>query len=398
VISYRQVIAAFPNGGGAYAVAKTYLGRRSSLVAAASLVIDYVLNVAVSVAAGTAALISAVPATAPYALEIALGVLALITAVNLRGIAASARAFIVPTAVFVVSILAMIVAGLFSSGHAAPPAASAHGLETVGALLLLKAFAQGCSALTGVEAIANAVPDFRAPRVKRAQRAELILGLLLGVMMLGIAVLIKKFDVQPRADVTILAQVTEHSLGRGIGYYVVQFATVILLALAANTSFGGLPNLMRVVACDHYLPQRLRRRTRRGVYRDGVLILAVASAILLIAADADMNALVPLFAIGVFIGFTLAQVGMVRHWLADRPAGWRRHVVINGAGAAATGVATVVVLAMKFFEGAWLVLVVLLVLIGLMSWVQRTYRRQNPRRVVTVQSAPRGVVGSGRRR
>jgi len=240
-LSYRQVIAAFPQGGGAYGVAKAYLGRRASLVAAASLVVDYVLNVAVSIAAGVAALTSAVPRLLPYTVWLCLGVLVLVTAVNLRGIAHSARMFIVPTAVFVLSVLAVVVAGLFRDHPVVTAHATAreHGLQTVGALLLLRAFAGGCAALTGVEAIANAVPSFRRPRVRRAQGAEVALGALLGVMLIGVSALITRFHIRPVPEITVLSQVTEGSLGHGIGYYVVQFATVVLLALAANTSFGG---------------------------------------------------------------------------------------------------------------------------------------------------------------
>jgi amino acid transporter len=321
VFSYRQVIAAFPDGGGAYAVAKRHLPRRVSLVAAASLVVDYVLNVAVSVAAGVAALTSAFPALLPYTVELCLVVLAFITAVNLRGIAHSARAFIAPTVVFVGAILTVIAVGLFRD---APAPVSEEGptgagtVQAVGALLLLKAFANGCAALTGVEAIANAVPSFRQPAVKRAQRAEVALGALLGVMLLGIALLIERFEIRPVEGVTVLAQVTDASLGHGVGFYLVQIATTILLALAANTSFGGLPVLAKLLASDDYLPHVFALRARRQVYRYGVLVLAAVSAVLLVAARGQMNTLVPLFAIGVFVGFTIAQYGMVRHWLADR--------------------------------------------------------------------------------
>lgn len=268
VLSYRQLIAAFPNGGGAYAVARTYLGRRTSLVAAASLVIDYVLNVAVSVTAGTAALSSAFPAAGSYAVGIALGILAMITLVNLRGVVSSAKTFIIPTGVFVASILSVIVMGLLRGGHTAPqPAPEIVG--SVGILLLLKAFANGCAALTGVEAIANATPQFRENRIRRAQRAEVALGGLLGVMMLGIAALVERLHIHPQPGVTVLSQLTESVFGRGALYYVVQIATIVLLGLAANTSFGGLPQLMKVVAGDDHLPQpthpaHTHRRLPRG--------------------------------------------------------------------------------------------------------------------------------------
>jgi amino acid transporter len=375
VASYRQVIAAFPDGGGAYAVARRRLGPRTALVAAASLVIDYVLNVAVSIAAGVAALTSAFPELRDHTVVIGLGILALVTAVNLRGIATGARLFIAPTAIFVGSIVTVILVGLVGSAHDLPPVQSTVSTSTtVGILLLLKAFSAGCSALTGVEAIANATPQFRRDRVRRAQRAEVALGVTLGTLMLGIAVLVEKFDIRPRDDMTVLAQVTQESVGHGIVFYVVQFATVVLLALAANTSFGGLPQLMKVVADDHCLPHRLRRAGARGVYRDGVLLLAGSAAVLLVVSDGRTDILVPLFAIGVFIGFTIAQVGLVRHWWLARGHRWQARLALNGLGAVATAVAALVTFAMKADQGSPLVLVILLVLVIGMSRVRRVYR------------------------
>ncbi|MCO6009723.1 APC family permease [Actinoallomurus purpureus] len=376
-LSYRQVIAAFPEGGGAYGVAKTYLGRRSSLVAAASLVVDYVLNVAVSIAAGVAALTSAVPALLPYTVWLCLATLALVTAVNLRGIAHSARLFIAPTAVFVLSIVAVIVVGMFrdhpvSVEHAT---AQAHTLQTVGVLLLLRAFANGCAALTGVEAIANAVPTFRSPRVKRAQRAEVALGAILGLMLIGIAALIVRFHIHPVHGVTILSQVTAGSLGHGIGYYVVQFSTVLLLALAANTSFGGMPVLAQLLAKDNNLPHLFALRAERQVHRYGIAFLTATAALLLIGTGGNMNTLVPLFAIGVFVGFTLSQAGMVRHWWTGRPAGWRPRAVLNGFGALLTALAAVIVTATKFSEGGWLIVATMPLMVVLMAAIHRAYDR-----------------------
>ncbi|MFI6866511.1 APC family permease [Nocardia sp. NPDC050406] len=377
IASYRQVIAAFPDGGGAYAVAKTRLGHRTSLVAAASLIVDYVLNVAVSLAAGVAALTSAFPGLLPYTVEICLVVLVGVTALNLYGIRESARAFMIPTIVFVAGILAVIVGGLVRSEPAsvatgAPVAIDAH---TIGVLLLLKAFSSGCAALTGVEAIANAVPSFAAPKVRRAQRAEVALGVLLGVMLIGLATLIEKFEVRPIEGTTVLSQLTEAALGHGIGYYVVQFATVILLALAANTSYGGLPTLTKILADDNCLPHRFAVASPRQVYRFGVLTLGASAAVLLVAAGGNMNALVPLFAIGVFVGFTIAQTGMVRHWLATRGAGWRWRIALNGFGAVLTFVAAIVTTVMKFHDGAWLIVVVLPLLVLAMERIRKTYSR-----------------------
>ncbi|RKT09362.1 amino acid transporter [Streptomyces sp. 1114.5] len=381
VASYRQVIAAFPDGGGSYAVAKAHLGRRTALTAAASLVIDYVLNVAVSVTAGVAALTSAVPGLYDQRVWLCLGVLALVTLVNMRGIAESARWFMAPTAVFVLSILAIIVVGLFRDGPASTAAAAGHASSlaenatTVGALLLLKSFAAGCSALTGVEAVANAVPSFRTPRVKRAQHTEVALGALLGVMLIGLAVLIGRFHLQPVEGVTVLAQLADASLGHGAGFYVVQFATVVLLGLAANTSFGGLPVLLDLLARDNHLPHVFALRADRQVYRYGVLFLAAVSAALLVGSGGDVNSLVPLFSIGVFVGFTICQVGMVRHWFLHRPDGWRWKAALNGFGAMLTGVATLVVTGTKFTEGAWGIMIALPLLVVLFEAVHRSYGR-----------------------
>ncbi|MYW18786.1 amino acid permease [Streptomyces sp. SID2955] len=381
VASYRQVIAAFPDGGGSYAVAKTHLGARTSLVAAASLVLDYVLNVAVAVTAGVAALTSAFPALYGDRLWLCLAVLALITGVNLRGIVESAKAFIVPTVVFVGSIFVLIIAGLFRSHPVSTATAAGHAsvvadnASTVGALLLLKAFASGCAALTGVEAIANAVPSFRVPRVRRAQRAEVALGAVLGLMLIGLSVLIGRFHLQPVEGVTVLAQLADASLGHNWVFYVIQFATVILLALSANTSFGGLPVLLKLLARDNYAPHVFALKADRQVHRHGVLALAVVSAALLVFSGGDTNTLVPMFAVGVFVGFTIAQVGMVRHWRLDRTPGWRGKALLNGFGAVLTGVAAVVVTASKFTEGAWLIVVALPLLVVAFETVHRAYGR-----------------------
>lgn len=412
VASYRTLISAYPDGGGAYAVAKSRLGKRASLVAAASLIIDYVLNVAVSIAAGVAALTSAFPGLLPWTPWVCLVVLALVLAVNLRGIAHSARVFIIPTVVFVGAILSVIVVGLFRDQPLASPevVSSVATVQTVGVLLLLlKAFSSGCAALTGIEAIANAVPSFRQPRVRRAQSAEVGLGALLGTMLIGLAVLIEKFDIRPVEGVTVLSQLTSATLGDGFLYFVVQFATVILLALAANTSFGGLPTLMRLLAADHYLPHRFAQRSAHDVYKWGVWTLSAAAAILLIGAGGQMNTLVPLFAIGVFIGFTLAQVGLVLHWWSERPAGWQRHAVLNAVGATATAVAALVTLAMKFTDGAWLIVVLVVVLVPVMLRIRDSYEdigevRQldhtpaRPTRSSTVALIPVGGVDEVARR
>ncbi len=376
VISYRQVIEAFPNGGGAYAVSQRHLGRTPSLVAAASLIVDYVLNAAVGVSAGVEALTAAFPSLYGARVWLCLAVLALITAVNLWGLAESARVFMVPTIAFIVAIFLVIAVGLI---RAHPAVALSHALpqatDTVGVLLVLKAFASGCSALTGVEAIANSVPQFRQPRARRAQHTEVALGAILGLMLLGLGELIRRWDALPQPGTTVLAQLTAGAIGHGVLFYVIQLITLVLLALAANTSFGGLPVLLGLLARDNYLPHVFGLRADRRVFRYGVGVLTVAAALLLIVSEGNTQALVPVFAVGVFIGFTLSQVGMVRHWYGERGPAFRRKALINGIGAVLTFAATVIELVSKFLAGAWLVALLIPLLVLLFLSVCRTYDR-----------------------
>jgi amino acid transporter len=376
VISYRQVIEAFPEGGGAYAVAKRHLGRQPSLIAAASLTVDYVLNAAVGVSAGVAALWSAFPSLYGARVWLCLAVLALITGVNLWGVAESARVFIVPTVAFIIAMAIVILGGLFRahpvvtmSGHL--PAIT----ESVGLLLLLKAFASGCSALTGVEAIANAVPEFKRPRVRRAQHTEMWLGILLGAMLIGISVLIRKFHLTPSATVTTLAQLTAAAVGKNVVFYAIQLITTVLLALAANTSFGGLPILASLLARDNNLPHLFVLKADRQVHRYGISVLAVFAAILLVVVRGDTQALIPVFAIGVFVGFTLSQAGMVKHWHEQHGDGWLTRAIINGLGAVLTTAVLVIELVSKFTEGAWLVIIVVPLLVLMFDRIHATYDR-----------------------
>jgi amino acid transporter len=376
VVSYRQVIEAFPAGGGAYAVASRHLGRQASLLAAASLIVDYVLNAAVGVSAGVAALWSAFPHLYGARVWLCLAVLAVITGVNLWGVAESARVFIVPTVLFIIAIAIVIIGGAVRSHPVVTMAGQLPAVtESVGILLLLKAFASGCSALTGVEAIANAVPEFKKPRVRRAQHTEMWLGILLGVMLLGISVLIRKFHLAPSATETTLAQLTAAAVGKNIVFYAIQLITTVLLALAANTSFGGLPVLASLLARDNNLPHLFRLRADRQVHRYGVVVLAIFAAILLVVARGDTQALIPVFAIGVFVGFTLSQAGMVRHWREQRGDGWAVRAFINGLGAVLTTAALAIELVSKFTEGAWLIIIVIPLLVLMFDRIHNTYDR-----------------------
>ncbi|MCX4096063.1 APC family permease [Nocardia sp. alder85J] len=376
VMSYSQVIAAHPDGGGAYAVAGRDLSRGASLLAAASLVVDYVLTVAVSLAAGAASLASAFPALAHHLLAVTLIGLVALTAINLIGVAESARVLMGPTVLFVVAVLAVIVAGLAHSTPVAVIGADPGPLPPTGAVgivLLLRAFAAGCSSLTGVEAIANAVPSFRTPAVKRAQRTEIALGALLGIMLLGLAVLIRRHHTVPRGDVTVLAQLSAAAFGTGWPFYLTNLAVTLVLVLAANTSFGGLPVLLSLLAHDNRVPHLFGMRSERPVFRYGVAALAVLAALVLVIVSADTHRLLPVFAIGVFIGFTLSQTGLVRHWLRARTRGWWWRLALNGFGAVLTAVAGVVLLVEKFTEGAWLLLLIVPALIVLFARTERYY-------------------------
>jgi amino acid transporter len=376
VVSYRQVIEAFPAGGGAYAVSSRHLGRQASLLAAASLIVDYVLNAAVGVSAGVAALWSAFPDLYGARVWLCLAVLALITGVNLWGVAESARVFIVPTVLFIIAIAIVIIGGAVRSHPVVTMAGQLPAVtESVGILLLLKAFASGCSALTGVEAIANAVPEFKKPRVRRAQHTEMWLGILLGVMLIGIALLIRKFHVAPSSTETTLAQLAAAAVGKNFLFYAIQLITTVLLALAANTSFGGLPVLASLLARDNNLPHLFRLRADRQVHRYGVVVLAVLAAILLVVAKGNTQALIPVFAIGVFVGFTLSQAGMVRHWREQHGDGWVVRAFINGLGAVLTTAALAIELVSKFTEGAWLILIIIPLLVLMFDRIHRTYDR-----------------------
>ena len=378
VTSYRQVIEGFPQGGGAYAVSRTHLGGGLSRLAAASLIVDYTLTVAVSIAAGVAGLVSAFQPLAPYTVLLCLVMLAIITVLNLRGLGDSARAFLLPTAAFIIGLLAVIAVGLIHplSPHVTQPGRSlvaTHALQVVGILLILKAFSSGCSALTGVEAIANGVPLFEQPRIKRAKQTELLLGVILAVMLLGLGILIAHFHIAPRVNDTVLSQVMAISVGRTWAYYAVTIAITVVLGMAANTSFGGLPILASLLARDNYLPHLFSMRGDRLVYTKGVWALAILSGLILLAVNGNTDTLIPLFAIGVFTGFTLAQAGMVIHWRKNHIPGWRWRASLNALGAIVTGIATIVFIFSKFVAGAWIVVVAVPLIMFVFVRIRRYY-------------------------
>lgn len=387
--SYRQTIAAYPNGGGSYTVAKENLGSRAGLVAGAALMIDYLLNVAVGISAGIGALVSAVPSLQPHTLSMCLLVLALLTIVNLRGIREAGTAFIAPTYLFVGTLAIVIAVGLYkvvsSGGHPVaivlPPRQVAGTLQAVGAWILIKAFASGCTAITGVEAVSNGVQAFREPVVKAARTTLTAIIAILIVLLGGIALLLPYYGIMatdPGAAgyQTVLSMLTAAVAGKGIFYHVTMFSVLLVLCLSANTSFADFPRLCRMVARDNYLPHSLTTRGRRLVFSQGIWALAIFGALLLILFGGVTDRLIPLFAVGAFLAFTLSQAGMVGHWRRTASgAAAVRGMLINGLGALATGLTVIVIVIAKFTEGAWVVVLLLPALLMFMLHVRRHYDR-----------------------
>ena len=372
VLSYSQVIEVYPQGGGAYAVSRENLGVAGSQLAGAALIVDYILTVAISIAAGIGALTSTFPSLLPLTLPLCLFVLAIVTLLNLRGVGESARAFLLPTLVFVVGLLAVLAWGLIHPTiH--PKMVIPSQSPPVSLFFVAKAFAAGLTALTGVEAIANGVPLFREPRVVRARRTEWLLGTFLGAMLLGIALLTIQFGVLPGGHVTLLSKIISASVGHGWIFFVLSLDIMVVLGLAANTSFGGLPVLASLLARDGYLPRGFATRGDRLVFERGIWVLAIAAAMLLIAVNGNTQALIPMFAIGVFTGFTRSQTGMVIHWIKHRPKFWKARAGLNLLGALLTGIATTLFVITKFVEGAWIVILVIPVLIFLFRRIHRYY-------------------------
>ena len=376
-VSYRQTIYAYPSGGGAYVVAKCTLGEHPGLVAAAALLIDYVLTVAVSVAAGIAAITSAVPELHEHRVGLGLLAIAVLTWGNLRGVRESGKIFAVPTYLFVSSLGLVIVTGLgrmlFGAGEAPPPP-PVPAVEGLTLFLLLRAFSSGCTALTGIEAISNGVPAFRPPASKNAATTMIWMAAILGSLFLGLTILAYVYGLVPREEETLISQIARISLGGGVLYYFMQVATMLILILAANTSFNGFPRLASLLAQDSFLPHQMRSVGDRLAFSNGIFILGLSAAFLLILFRGETHALIPLYAVGVFLSFTLCQTGMVRHWQDRKGRGWRKKFAINLTGAVATGVATVVLAITKFTHGAWMVIFLIPLLISMFKKIQWHYK------------------------
>jgi amino acid transporter len=419
VTSYRQTIFAYPSGGGSYVVSRENLGENPSLVAGASLLVDYILTVAVSISAGVAAIVS-IPTFSDlreHRVLLGLGLIALISVANLRGVKESGRVFAVPTYIYIFSLSALVLYGLYRTFIADDIAPIKVGSDfvgdnitggTLGLFVLLKGFSSGAVALTGVEAISNGVPAFRRPESRNAANTLMWMGIILGTLFMGVQILAHHLGPYPSEKQTVFSQMGVAVWGSGTFMYVLlQFATAAILTLAANTAYADFPRLSSIIARDGYLPRQLANRGDRLVFSNGVLVLACAAGGLIVAFGGLTNALIPLYAVGVFLSFTLSQAGMVRHHQKERERGYKRNIVINGVGAVATLIVLLIVGGTKFTSGAWVPLVVIPLIVLMFKAIKRHYstvaralsvepgfkpRRMNHTVVVLVSGVHRGVL------
>ncbi len=385
--SYRQTIAAYPGGGGSYTVASENLGKYPGVLAASALMIDYVLTAAVGISAGVGALVSAVPQLQPHTLALCLGILVIVTVVNLRGVREAGIFFMLPTYAFLGSLLIAILIGLtktvFAAGHpiavAAPPVSVAGpATAAISAWLLLQVFSNGCTAMTGVEAVSNGVRAFREPTVPNAQRTLTVIIGLLAILLAGIAYLVRAYGIQATDPglpgyQSVISLLVAAVVGRGLFYYFTIGSVLLILSLSANTAFADFPRLCKAAAHDGFLPHSFGYRGRRLVYTQGIYVLAVLSGILLIIFQGVTDRLIPLYAIGAFLAFTLSQAGMVGHWRRNPGPGAGRSMFVNGLGGVATGITLLVVLVAKFTSGAWVSVLLIAGIMSTMLWVRRHY-------------------------
>ena len=379
VFSYAQIINHYPGGGGAYVVSKENFGRRPSLLAASCLVVDYIMTVAVSISSSTAAIVAAFPVLGPYKIIIALICIAFITLMNLRGVSESSKVFGVPTYLFIVTMLAMIITGFVRVLIGTLPPIDYSGvadlipketLSGITLLLFLRAFSSGCAALTGVEAVSDAVPNFRDPPVKTAKHVLYMLGTIIIFIFGGTSFLASILKVMPLQGVTVLSQMGGAVFGGGVLFYLLQFTTALILLLAANTAYNGLPILLSILSKDHFVPHQFGHRGTKLSFSNGIMFIFVMGALLLLVFKADTHALIPFYAVGVLVSFTISQSGMFIKWIKDKEKGWQYKCIINGFGALVTLIGTIVVFMMKFMGGAW---VLVLVIPIIMLFMSRTY-------------------------
>ncbi|MEW6056728.1 MAG: APC family permease [Bdellovibrionota bacterium] len=362
VFSYRQTIYEYPSGGGAYIVAHQNLGEIPGLMAGAALLIDYVLTVAVSVAAGVAAITSAFPDLHASNVVLCFIAIGLVVVMNLRGIRESAGIFSIPTYAFILGVLVMLATGFYmlkagSFTHLDPPALEVQQPLTL--LLLLRAFSSGCTAMTGVEAVSNGVPVFKHPESRNAAMTLIVMACILATMFFGISYLAHYHGIAPHPHETVVSQLARSIFGTSLPYYFIQFNTMGILILAANTAFTGFPRLASLLAKDRYLPRQLATLGDRLVFSNGIIILGLVSALMIVIFNANTHALIPLYAVGVFLSFTLSQFGMLRHWIKQREKGWLKHALLSGFGGTITAVITMIFTVTKFTHGAWVIIILI---------------------------------------
>ena len=380
VLSYSQIIDHYPNGGGAYAVAKENIGKTSSLLCAAALTIDYIMTVAVSISSSTAALVSAFPAAHDFKVIISLICVSIITLINLRGIKEASKVFGLPTYIFIASMAILIVSGLFKlfTGTLHPidyatPILPTETIQGIGILILLKAFSSGCSAMTGVEAVSNAVPSFAKPSTRNAKHILFMLGAIIVFIFGGTSIIAIHLQVAPIAGHTVLSQISAAVFGHTFMYYVIQLFTSLILILAANTAYNGLPQLLYILAHDGFVPRQFSSRGTKLSFSNGIVFIFISASLLIIGFKSETHALIPLYSVGVFISFTIAQYGMFKKWRTIREKNWQYKCWINGFGAMVTFVVSIIVFCTKFMDGAWLLAIAIPSIMTLMYFTNKHY-------------------------
>nr|DAD54297.1 TPA_exp: hypothetical protein CAETHG_RS00785 [Clostridium autoethanogenum DSM 10061] len=378
-ISYVQIIRAYPQGGGAYIVAKENLGIRPGLVAASALLIDYILTVAVSASAGVTAIISAFPALGIHKISLVVGLIIILTILNLRGVSESSKIFSIPTYLFILGMITMIIYGFikYSIYGAATPMinTSIKATGTLSIFLILRAFSSGCSALTGLEAVSNAVPNFKKPSQKNAKIVMILLSSLILFIFGGTSLLARFYHAIPTKNVTVLSQIAFGVFGRNFMYYFIQITTSIILIMACNTAFTGFPMLMYVVARDGFAPRQFTMKGKRLSFSIGIEVLSLIAGVLVLIFKADVHSLIPLYSVGVFLSFTLAQTGMVLHWKSSTEPGWKKRALINSIGAIVTIITTLIIIYEKALAGAWIVIALIPILVIIMASINRHYNK-----------------------
>lgn len=383
IFSYTQIINHYPNGGGSYTVSKERFGNKPAILAATCLIVDYIMTVAVSISSSTAAIIAAFPVLAPYPVYISIFSLIIITLINLRGASESSKIFGVPTYAFIFTMIFMIVVGFAKifMGTVEPitytasqvQGLPAHVTSGITILLFLKAFSSGCSALTGVEAVSNAVPSFQDPPQRKAKHVLFMMGGCIFFIFGGTTFLASALKVIPMENTTVMAQMAEQLFGKGFFFFLLQTTTALILLLAANTAFNGLPPLLSILSRDRYMPEQFNSRGTKLSFSNGILFVSFMSAFMLIIFRADVNRLIPFYAVGVFVSFTLAQAGMFMKWVSDQEKGWQYKSIINLVGALITLIGTVVIFSSKFMDGAWMLLIAMPLIAAFMAFTHHHY-------------------------